>query len=151
MRHFDGKVQENELRLYEQKLFDEQVRSFNGRPVRLTLVKGNKRSSQQNRYWWGVVIPLIMQRLIELGNDEISGIKIDEELVHYFLCDKFLDRTKLSLVNKSTGEVFEEREIPGRSSELSTLDFAESLIEPTVRWAAESLDIVIPDPENNIQ
>ena len=43
---------------------------FKGQRIEITFRKKKKhRSSEQNRYYWGVVIPYILEAFIELGND----------------------------------------------------------------------------------
>lgn len=88
-----------------------------------------KRSDRQNRYHWGVVVPLIAQ---ELGYD-----KHEHEDVHY------------ALVAKCFGTHFDERlkqDVPNkRSSDLSTTEFSE-LIEWEARYAAQEWGLVIPMP-----
>lgn len=89
----------------------------------------NRRSVQQNRWHWGIAVPLIAH---ELGYD-----KHEHEDVHY------------ALVAKCFGTRFDAKlrqEIPNvRSSRLTTAQFAE-LMEWEVRWAASEYGIVVPLP-----
>ncbi len=93
----------------------------------------NRRSDQQNKWHWGVAVPLIAQ---ELGYD-----KHEHEHVHY------------ALVAKCFGTTFDpklQQEIPNkRSSELTTTEFSE-LMEWEVRWAAQEYGIEIPLPDEVI-
>lgn len=103
-----------------------------GKPVDVVVkVHRNKRSDRQNRWHWGVAIPLIAQ---ELGYD-----KHEHEQLHY------------ALVNLCFGTAFDARlkqEVPKvRSSELNTIQFSE-LMEWEVRWAAQEYGIVIPLPND---
>ena len=89
----------------------------------------NKRSDRQNRWHWGIAVPLIAH---ELGYD-----KHEHEDVHY------------ALVAKCFGTHWDDKlkqEIPNvRSSELTTAQFSE-LMEWEIRWAAQEYGIVVPLP-----
>lgn len=95
----------------------------------LVRVHRNRRSDKQNRWHWGIAVPLIAQ---ELGYD-----KHEHEDVHY------------ALVAKCFGTHFDERlkqDVPNkRSSSLSTDEFSQ-LMEWEVRFAAQELGIVVPLP-----
>lgn len=88
-----------------------------------------KRSDKQNKWHWGVAVPLIAS---ELGYD-----KHEYEMLHY------------ALVAKCFGTVWDDRmkqDIPKvRSSELSTVQFSE-LMEWEVRWIAQERGLYIPMP-----
>jgi hypothetical protein len=87
-----------------------------------------KRSDQQNRWWWGVAVPLIAY---ELGYD-----KHELEAVHYALVSKCFGVKPDRLLG----------EVPNvRSSHLTTVQFSE-LMEWAVRWAALEMGITVPLP-----
>lgn len=101
-----------------------------GKPVEVIIRPQRKRrSDQQNRWHWGVAVPLIAQ---ELGYE-----KHEHADVHY------------ALVAKCFGTKFDpklQQEIPHvRSSGLTTAQFSE-LMEWEVRFAATELGLVIPMP-----
>lgn len=104
-----------------------------GKRVKLTLKETSKRSTQQNSYYWGVVIELIHAELTSLGNE------VDVQGVHEWLLMKFNYK---EMVNESTGEV--ER-IPQRSKTLSKSEFFD-YVEKVRKFAAEFLNLYIPDP-----
>lgn len=82
------------------------------------------RSLPQNRYYWGVVIPMICE---ETG--------MDKDQVHFALREKFLSRRDVDtglLIVKSTTEL--------------TIEQFRWYIDQIQRWAAEFLHIDIPDP-----
>lgn len=87
-----------------------------------------RRTADQNRYWWGVAVPLIAQ---ELGYD-----KHEHEAVHYALVSKCFGVTQ----DKTLGELPKVR-----SSHLTTAQFSE-LMEWAVRWAATELGMQLPLP-----
>jgi len=93
----------------------------------------NRRSNQQNRYYWGLVVPMIRKGIKELGTD------LTHEETHEFLKSRF---NKDELVNPGTGEMVE---IPLSTTRLTKSEFGE-YIENIQRFASEFLGLVIPDP-----
>ena len=91
------------------------------------------RSQQQNRFYWGVCVHLV---------SEHTGYDPDE--VHQLAKQMFLPKT-LALAD-GNGEVVGEYVLGGSTTKLNTVEFGE-FIERFRRWAAEMLDVVIPDPE----
>jgi hypothetical protein len=89
----------------------------------------HKRSDAQNRFWWGVAVPLIAH---ELGYD-----KHEHEALHYAL---------VNLCFGTTSDPRLKQDVPNaRSSQLTTAQFSE-LMEWAVRWAATEYGIVVPLP-----
>ena len=106
------------------------LKSLAGKPVDVIIrLHRNRRSNKQNKWHWGIAIPLIAH---ELGYD-----KHEHEDVHY------------ALVAKCFGthvDVKLKQEIPNvRSSQLTTAQFSE-LMEWEVRFAARELGVVVPLP-----
>lgn len=91
------------------------------------------RSEQQNRYWWGVCVELV---------SEHTGYTPEE--VHEFAKQTFLPK-KLAMAD-GNGEIVGECVIGGSTTKLDKIQFGE-FVERFRQWAAETLDIVIPDPE----
>jgi hypothetical protein len=115
---------------------------FRGKEIEIIVRKKKKyRSSEQNRYYWGVVIPYILRAFIELGNALQEGNKEHIGLVHIFLKRRFLESKKVSNAN---GELIE---FDPTTTGLTTFQFMGYLAE-IGQWAAEDLHIVIPEPEN---
>ena len=85
----------------------------------------SKRSDEQNKYWWGVVVTLLAEH---------CGYTRDE--MHDALKVKFLGAEDMS---KGLVRV-------GSTTKLTTLEFAD-LTERVMLWAAEELGVVIPSPE----
>lgn len=108
------------------------LRSLAGCEVDVVVKKHrNKRSDKQNKWWWGIAVPLIAH---ELGYD-----KHEHETVHYALVAKCFG-TRVDPVLK--------QEIPNvRSSLLTTVQFSE-LMEWAVRWAAQEHGIDVPLPND---
>ena len=106
------------------------LHSLAGQAVDIVVkVHKDRRSDRQNRWWWGIAVPLIAH---ELGYD-----RHEHEAVHY------------ALVAKCFGvhhDPVMQQEIPNvRSSQLTTAQFSE-LMEWAVRWAAQEHGITVPLP-----
>lgn len=108
--------------------WNDAMRRFPEGPVEITVkVARPSRSSSQNRYWHGVVIPLFAEH---------CGYEFDE--MKDALALKLLPH---ELVDMDTGEV---RIVPGHTSQLNVKEFND-LIERAQRLGAE-MEIYIPDP-----
>lgn len=117
-----GNIEEGKLKLTQPELFRKYLQSLRGE-VELIVRKWKKRrTSNQNNYYWGVIIPILC-----------DSIGYDSEEMHEALKWKFLkNREKKNLVTvKSTAG-------------LSTVEF-KNYIEEIVRWSAQE-GIIIPDP-----
>ena len=102
------------------------VGRFKGEEVEIEFRKRRtKRSDRQNRYWWGVVIPLIAEH---------CGYSHDE--MHEALKAKFLGTEDMSRGLLRIGS----------TAKLDTQAFAE-LTDRVVLWAAGDLGVIIPPPE----
>lgn len=97
-----------------------------------------KRSTQQNRYYWGLVIPMVAEAFKELGHE------LSHEETHEFLKSKFNAK---EVVNKDTGEVLN---LPLSTTRLTKMEFSE-YIEQIQRFGAMFLNINIPDPGQQMQ
>lgn len=99
--------------------------------------KRSKRSNQQNKYYWGVVVPLVKQGLIDLGYN------VDTESTHDFIKSEFNYK---EIVNENTGEV---KKIPNTTTQLNKSEFSE-MIERIKIFSAEWFGIYIPDAGEQI-
>lgn len=97
----------------------------------------NKRSNPQNRYYWGLVVPLVQMGIKDLGTD------ITKEECHEFLKAKF---NAQELVNEETGEYIQ---IPRSTTALNKEQFCE-YISKIQQFASEFLNVVIPDPSTQL-
>ena len=138
MKHyFDGKVEHGKLTLWNQQEFTAQVQKFEGCAVQLSLSKGKTRTSQQNRFLFGVCYKLIADYLGE-----------SPDTIHEILKAKFLHRTK-EITNRETSET-ETIEYAGSTTKLTTIEFGE-YVENIQRWASEFLSVIIPDPDGHAE
>lgn len=114
---------------------------FAGKKVRIRIERSyNKRSNNQNRYFHGVVIPVVQQGLIDAGWNEAKSFEwVKDFIKHTVLMHE--------VVNEKSGEVIKT---PRKTSELTTVEFME-LVEDVARWASEYLNVCIPLPGEQVQ
>lgn len=105
---------------------------FEGKQVRV-LVKsgGRQRSTWQNRYYWGVVVPLLAQ-----GLSDMEGETISLDLAHDFIKRKFWPET---------GQVIQGHFIGFTTTAATTAEWEEKMGEIR-HWAATFLNVQIPEP-----
>jgi hypothetical protein len=127
-----GYIANSRLILQNRGRFDHDIKSFPDGDVVITVRSKGKRSNEQNRYYWGVVVKEIYFRLKELGND------VTEDMVHDYL------KTRFNKVNVST-QYGEALEMPQSTTELNKEEF-NNYLEMIKMWAADTLEINIPDP-----
>lgn len=129
-------VNEGRLKISNRKQFDNDIKSFEGKRVEICIKKAKKtRSNNQNAYYWGIVIPYVLNGLTDLGN---SGITTD--LVHSFLKDRFIQEGT-DIVIPKTGEAIKMK----TTTTLSTTQMM-GYIADIQQFSAEILGVVIPDP-----
>jgi hypothetical protein len=127
MRIWDGKVEGGKILLEDREAFRALIKRFEGLPIQLTLDRfRSPRTSQQNRYYWGVVVAILAQ---ECG--------YESEEMHEALKARFLRRRQEEEVGG----------LPriGSTASLDTAAFAE-YCDQCIRLAAE-MNIVIPPPD----
>ena len=137
---FFGKVKESgALHIFNRKKFDESILYFLGKDVIITIEKKTrKRSLSQNAYLHGVVIPMVQEGFLGVGYKySLSETKTD-------LKRMFAIHEK---INKETGEI---REYIKETSTMTTVELMD-FIEQIQRWAAEYLNIIIPDPNEQLE
>lgn len=103
-------------------------------PVVLTVEEyKDKRSNQANRYYWGVIVELIHRALNE------GGFEVSREGTHDLLKFRFLKE------DKPLGEDGEFITVIKSTTELDKEEFG-AYIERCIQFAAEYLNVVIPEP-----
>ena len=105
-----------------------------GKTIEIKFSVMPKRSNQENRFYWGVVVQLVMERMNEYGNEW------DKKQTHAFLLDEFSPVEVLG----PGGEVIGTK--GGRSSDKNSEEFSDEYIEKIRRFAAEKLELIIPYP-----
>lgn len=101
-----------------------------------------KRSTAQNSYWWGIIIPHVVVGLRETGVGWMDpNSKEHREIAHEMLLRKFLNNGEVLRLADGT-------EFIGRSSSTRlTTEEMTQLIETVRNWALEFLGMHIPTPD----
>lgn len=132
-----GSIINGKLDIPNRKRLVEELRQAKDCEIVLTIKKRGKRSNPQNSYYWSVIIPELKYRFRELGND------VDDNTVHEFLKLKFNPEKIVTL----EGEVIE---VGGSTTDLNKSEFSD-YCDRIRMWAAQTLDINIPDPNTQTQ
>ena len=126
-----GKVEDNILKLNDREGFREYVQTFDGKEIELDLRKRkSERSLRQNRYYWGVVVPIF---------GEHWGL--DREETHQLLGTTHLKK-------KITVEGGQEFTVVRSTTSLSTADFEEYMSKLRA-WGATEFGLNIPEPNED--
>lgn len=126
------------LHIQNRKRLEEWSSQYPGKQVLIKIERrGVKRSTQQNRYLWGIVYEEVRLGFLNIGYEMTA----DE--VHFFLKEKFNPVT----VENKDGVVIE---MPGSTTQMTKTQFSE-YIEKIARFAAEYLSIKIPAPNENLE
>lgn len=134
---FEGHVVKKKLKLLDhvKKAINLWVSTFkNGTKLDITIRKQKvKRTNLQNRYYWGVVVPILADHF---GHDNPEDIHSDLKL-------KF---------NPKPSKITPENTIGGSTTKLSTVEFfsaEDSYVERICRWASVEHGVYIPPPEKS--
>jgi len=116
--------------------------SYEGHDITITVKKKRKtRSIEHNGYYWAVVISLILETFIDLGNELQVGNSDHEKMIHELMKGKFLFNG--ITIADADGTVYD---LPPSTTRCNSLEFME-YIDRVRKWASEVLNIDIPDPE----
>lgn len=146
MLKYTGRVTQGKILPYEAPIYFEKIQRLEGYEVSVEVKPLKKRSLKQNRYYWGVVVPMIQHRLSDLGYTRADLIKdqhptlLLRDDVHDFLKANFNQTEIVDL----DGSVIGKTTRPTR--DLSSIEFTE-YIEVIKRWAAQDLELEIKDPK----
>lgn len=137
MKYF-GKVNNSgQLHIIHRKQFDKELELLAGKEVEVLIRKKRRyRSLPQNNYYWGVIVPMVQEALINTWGEK----NISKEQVHEILKREC---NKKELINEETGEFLTY----GKDThDLSTTEFNE-YIEKCRQWSSMWLNIDIPEPD----
>jgi hypothetical protein len=118
------------------KIFDH----YEGFTIDVTFKKRtNKRSVEQNSYYWGVIIPIIQNCVVDQCGEVWSGQKVHELLLGKFNTEE--------LINTSTGETV----IKTRSTTENTTVQQEAYHEHCRRFCLEFFNTIIELPDKDLK
>lgn len=132
-----GKVDDGKLTIFQRNDMVSGLQNLGSGFVEIIIRLAGKRSSRQNRYYWGAMLPIVKEGLKGVG------IEMSKEQTHELLKYKFLKREFVT----SDGDILQ---IIGSTTELSTKEFNE-YIESIQIWSAEYLNVNIPDPNEQTE
>ena len=120
-------------------LIKDAIASFEGKQVVIKIEKfKKKRSTQQNRFYFGIVVPIVQNCLKEAGHI------MTNESTHDLIKLKFLKETLF--VNETTGEIIERIK---STTELSTSQFMDLLAEIN-NFTFEYFGVILPSPNDDL-
>ena len=117
------------------QLIIDALKSFEGKNIQITIEKATKkRSNQQNRYYWGILIPIFRKTILDAWGDYL-----DKETSHLWLKQKMNYNER---VNEATGEVFK---IPKSTTENTTTE--QEIYHKKIRdFLFQSFNVDVPLP-----
>jgi hypothetical protein len=120
-------------------LIKDAIQTFEGKQIVIKIEKAKKkRSTQQNRFYYGVIIPIVQNCLKEAGHI------MTNESTHDLIKLKFLKEALF--VNEETGEVIERIK---STTELSTSQFMDLLAEIN-NFTFEYFGVTLPSPTDDL-
>lgn len=129
-----GRVKQGRLEIRRRQEMRNTIAKWKDGDVLITITpRRAARSMNQNAWYWGVIVEHL---------SEHTGHTPDE--LHELLKAMFLP--KRLAVQDQNGEIQGEYVIGGSTTKLNTLEFGE-YCEAIRQWAAETLGVVIPDPD----
>ena len=124
---YSAKISEGSLTIKFPDAFRKELELFDGKDVWVEIRENKKkRSTFQNNYYWGVVVPSFLEIFAK------AGLDFNSEKVHDILKTRFLLVKDPYVRIKST-------------TELSPDEF-NNYIMNLQAWAATDFDYIIPDP-----
>lgn len=132
-----GKVDDGKLTIFQRNDMVSGLQNLGSGFIEIIIRLAGKRSSPQNRYYWGAMLPIVKEGLKGVG------IEMSKEQTHDMLKYRFLKREFVT----SDGDILQ---IIGSTTELSTKEFNE-YIESIQIWSAEYLNVNIPDPNEQTE
>ncbi len=120
-------------------LIKDAIATFEGKQIVIKIEKAKKkRSTQQNRFYHGIIIPIVQNCLKEAGHI------MTNESTHDLIKLKFLKEALF--VNEETGEVIERIK---STTELSTSQFMDLLAEIN-NFTFEYFGVSLPSPNDDL-
>lgn len=131
-----GRVQKGRLFIRHRRSFDDQIKALDERwELEITVCRQRAtRSTQANRYYWGVVLHLISEHTGDTPDD-----------LHAYFKQRFIP--KRLAICEGNGTATDAGVVGGSTRTMTTADFSEH-INRIKQFASEFLDLYIPDSED---
>lgn len=130
----------NNVIVSNRKTISKAIQQFNGKNITITIENKKKvRSTLQNRYYWGVIIPII-----QIAFKDSWGERKTKEEVHEFLKQEF---SFVEKVNVDTGQIVR---LTKSTTENSTVQQEEFHIDCR-NFAEEWFGVIIPLPNEKLE
>lgn len=130
-----GTIEGGKLNLYNRELFAKQISNLKDCKVEITVKKHfKKRSTEQSRYYWGVVVPMVQDAINGLGNEFTA------EETHEFLKARFNAKN----IASKDGEAIS---VPVSTTKLNTVEFV-AYLERINLFCSEYFGFSIPEPNS---
>lgn len=134
-----GAVINGKMVFENRQMLDDHIKELDGKRFGFELgEEEDTRSARQNRFLWGVCYRMVTRALLENGEEGINDM-----VVHKFLTEMFLEPQICHI--KSLNKVV----IEYSTKRLSKKVFSEYWGK-IQQWAAEKLNIYIPDPNEDL-
>lgn len=135
--------QDDKLVLSQPEVYRAYVKGLKDGDYAITINKPAKpKTIPQLGYYYAVILPTVFDEMLSQGNDTITVV-INDELFNFPLTKRNIDTY---LLKPKCARVREGHHID--KSDM-TIDEAMMFIDNCIRWAAEYLGCVIPDPDPN--
>lgn len=109
--------------------------------IELHKAKGAPKTSPQQGYYYGVVVPHTLKALKEHGNEDVV-LSVGDGFKHLPLIKEVVDLLLKGLWSRDTGNEVKSK------AEFSLDEYSE-LIDISIRWVAKYLNYVIPPPDRD--
>lgn len=147
--NFTARVKNGKIILDDPIAFTLHIQRYENKEIEIQLDRLSKRTHKQNRYYFGVVVKMVCDRLIYLGYQACDLGRIEDnesysqnltiEDTHEFLKSNF---NRVTLFSEVDGHILGT--VGASTKALPTEDFVH-YVEHIRQWAAQTLDIEIPD------
>jgi len=137
---FFGKATDKGYTIFANTIARDIVRHFKGYEIEISIkARKKERSTDQNRYYWGVVIPIATDCL-----NAQWGTAYTREEMHDYLKGQFNTDT---LLNEDTGEVLTMPMSTTRNSTTEMMGYMDRIKQ----WVQESFGVVVPEPNEQME
>lgn len=132
---FSGKIEKGQFKADQSMNYKMFLGKNEGKRVNVTVsTEKRTRSNEQNRYYWGVIIPMVYEALQGMTEEDIDKLDVHEVLKRRFL------------LNDVPITIEKERIFYTRSTKSLTTVGAEQYFSDIRNWASVYLHIYIPEP-----